>query len=549
MTFEKIWETDNPPSRRWPLYTRGNVGEVFPEVVLPFTWDLIGKSAEDGWRDSFARLGLLMPGDFPDDESMIILSVFGGYCYINASFVRLLGVRAPGGDVAVIDQMFFGNSDAPDYEQRDGDKNMRSTLKLTGSVLKALGTKALPTLEDDKVRVERFAARYPGDDASNEDLLAYCRSFAPFFRTLFGRHIDNTFADALVSGALSDLVAKAGKEHLLVAILGGIGEVESAAPANAMWALSRRDASEPGWQADFDAFIAEFGTRGPNEWDIGSDPWAFRPEMAVAAIDAMRAVDDDKSPANNHHQLVSEREAAVAEVRGALNPIDRFQFNKALAATMVYSQGRERSKTTVIKALHSVRVAQRVLHERAAAAGGVAERWKSCLLNVDEFASYLDAPADFLDLIGERAELHERLSRLVPPFIVEGEVPPIDTWQSRSSSADTAIAGAQLEGIPGCPGVATGRARVVLDAGDPRGLGPGDVLIAPITDPSWTPLFLAAEAVVVDVGAIMSHAVIVSRELGIPCVVSAEGATLSIPDGALVEVDGNTGLVKVLEVP
>ena len=89
---------------------------------------------------------------------------------------------------------------------------------------------------------------------------------------------------------------------------------------------------------------------------------------------------------------------------------------------------------------------------------------------------------------------------------------------------------------------------MVLDPGDPVGLGPGDVLVAPITDPSWTPLFLAAEAVVVDVGATMSHAVIVSRELGIPCVVSAVGATQRITDGALVEVDGSAGTVTVLGV-
>ena len=102
-TFEKIWETDNPPSVKWPLYTRGNVGEVFPEVVLPFTWDLIGQAAEDGWREAFVRMGLVADGDFDDSEPMTILSVFGGYCYINASYVRMLGVRAPGGDVATID--------------------------------------------------------------------------------------------------------------------------------------------------------------------------------------------------------------------------------------------------------------------------------------------------------------------------------------------------------------------------------------------------------------------------------------------------------------
>jgi rifampicin phosphotransferase len=106
--------------------------------------------------------------------------------------------------------------------------------------------------------------------------------------------------------------------------------------------------------------------------------------------------------------------------------------------------------------------------------------------------------------------------------------------------------GGSLQGMPGCPGVAEGRARVVLDSNDPTALDPGDVLVAPITDPSWTPLFVPAAAVVVDVGAPLSHAVIVSRELGIPCVVSATGATRAIPDGAIVRVDGGTGVVTVI---
>jgi pyruvate,water dikinase len=75
------------------------------------------------------------------------------------------------------------------------------------------------------------------------------------------------------------------------------------------------------------------------------------------------------------------------------------------------------------------------------------------------------------------------------------------------------------------------------------------VLIAPLTDPAWTPLFVPVEAIVVDVGGQMSHAVIVSRELGRPCVVAATGATTRIPDGALVRVDGSAGTVTVVEDP
>ena len=550
MTFTKIWETDNPPSRKWPLYTRGNVGEVFPEVVLPLTWSLLGGAAERGWREAFVRMGLVADGDLPPDEDMIILGVFGGYCYINASYVRILGVRAPGGAVENIDALFFGESDAPDYRKRPGDANLRASFRLGRTVLRLLRTKAIPELRNDQVEVDRFVARHPGDDASDQSLLAYIDDFEPLFQHLFFRHIDNTFSNALVSGALNDLVTKTGKADLLVSVLAGIGDVESSAPAAAMWRLSRIDPDSDEYAAGFDRFIAEHGTRGPNEWDLGSDPWDFNPAAATAAIDAMRAADDSHDPAHQAVRLAAEREQAIAEIRAELNPIDRFQFDKALAATTLYSQARERSKTTVIKAIHAVRRAQRTLAERAAERGGAPAdgggRMHSCVLNRDEFEQYLSDPAPWADVIAERVELHERLSGLIPPFIIEGTVPPIDEWEPRDAGGERLSSGAKLSGIAGCPGIARGRARVVLDPADPSGLGPGDVLVAPITDPSWTPLFLAAEAVVVDVGATMSHAVIVSRELGIPCVVSAVGATTSIPDGAEIEVDGNAGTVTVL---
>jgi rifampicin phosphotransferase len=92
-------------------------------------------------------------------------------------------------------------------------------------------------------------------------------------------------------------------------------------------------------------------------------------------------------------------------------------------------------------------------------------------------------------------------------------------------------------------GVASGRARIITDPSDPRGIEPGEILVAPLTDPAWTPLFLAAAAVVVDVGALQSHAAIVARELGVPAVVSVEGASQQIRDGDLLHVDGDRGVV------
>ena len=129
-------------------------------------------------------------------------------------------------------------------------------------------------------------------------------------------------------------------------------------------------------------------------------------------------------------------------------------------------------------------------------------------------------------------------------------VPPPLTWPLRGdpSPAASLAVGDSITGIGGCAGVAVGRARVVTDPGEPGDLGPGDVLIAPLTDPAWTPLFVPVEAIVVDVGGQMSHAVIVSRELGRPCVVAATDATRRIPDGAMVSDDGNAGTVTVLDL-
>jgi pyruvate,water dikinase len=301
-------------------------------------------------------------------------------------------------------------------------------------------------------------------------------------------------------------------------------------------------------------FLERHGSRGPNEWDIAADPWELKPERVLAAIGAMRSASDDHDPHAQRDRLATERAAATETVRAVLNPVDRWLFNRALAATTLFSQARERSKTTVIRALHSIRLAHRTLAERISAwpGGGGLSAFDTCLLTGEDLAEVVaieSVPDHLLAAIAERRGRYEHLSSLVPPFIFEGEISPPDDWAAAGAAAVAATVGTTLQGIAGCPGVARGRARVITDPGEPGNLGPGDVLIAPITDPSWTPLFLAAEAVVVDMGATMSHAVIVSRELGIPCVVSAVGATSSIPDGAIVDVDGNAGTVTVVELP
>jgi pyruvate,water dikinase len=100
-----------------------------------------------------------------------------------------------------------------------------------------------------------------------------------------------------------------------------------------------------------------------------------------------------------------------------------------------------------------------------------------------------------------------------------------------------------LHGAPASPGVATGAVRVVRDLADAGRLQPGEVLVAPLTTPAWTPLFRIAAGVVTDVGNAMSHTSIVAREYGIPSVVGCGDATARLIDGERVTVDGAAGTV------
>jgi rifampicin phosphotransferase len=106
-----------------------------------------------------------------------------------------------------------------------------------------------------------------------------------------------------------------------------------------------------------------------------------------------------------------------------------------------------------------------------------------------------------------------------------------------------------VAGTPGSPGVAEGPVRVVRDAAAFGSLRPGEVLVAPYTNPSWTPLFRRAAAVVVDTGAAMSHAAIVAREYGVPAVMGTGDGTRRLGDGQWVRVDGSRGRVLSVSAP
>jgi phosphohistidine swiveling domain-containing protein len=142
--------------------------------------------------------------------------------------------------------------------------------------------------------------------------------------------------------------------------------------------------------------------------------------------------------------------------------------------------------------------------------------------------------------VAERREAYQQelKRRHVPRLLLS------DGTEPEAVAAEAARPDGALAGSPASTGTVTGRARVVLD---PVGahLEPGEILVAPSTDPGWTPLFLTAGGLVMEMGGSNSHGAVVAREYGIPAVVGVPEATHKIETGQLITVDGAAGLVSL----
>ena len=579
------WLVETDLSEEFDFYTRANIGEVFPDPVSPFSFSYFQNEnglggAEMGFRNAYYRIGVMTPEELPTDQC-VFLGVTGGYGYLNATALRMLGHRAPGMTADDIDSSFFGDAPGvPEFVVKPGFDRPDLTEKIGATFGWVLTTPDLPDVLEHEREMNELRANRPDLSAmSDQELLDYALDTADeHFEKLFTEHIFISFLATLPIGIITAVCEAVGKPEATLKLLAGLGDVESAAPSMAMWDLGRRVTGSPALTSifdegnsgldarlrasddtdvkafvdAFDEFLFAYGCRGPNEWEARSPTWETEPDLALAAIDRMRLSKESQAPQLHNDEKRAEREALGAEIAAMVegDPETHGQFIAALNSATVFMPGRERTKTNNIKLVHELRMALHELGHRRVAAGTFHKHNDFGLLTRPELKEEVANPGTYTDQLADREQLLEDVTALQEPFLFHGGRPDMSTYPRRDAVEITlAENGEVLQGVPGCPGQYEGIARVVTDSHDPTALDPGDILVAPITDPSWTPLFVPAGGVVVDVGAPLSHAIIVSRELGIPCVVSATDATKRIPDGATISVDGDTGAVTVISLP
>ena len=308
--------------------------------------------------------------------------------------------------------------------------------------------------------------------------------------------------------------------------------------------LLRQEPEANNFMHQVDQFLAIHGHRTLKEFEINSVRWEEDPTPIIAMIRNYLQAEVD--PTQSEQSVVAERRKFATEIKAGLEQkfleksfglrwrIIEFLRHRA----KYFIRLRENSRFFHIMAFYAVR--KKVLKVEAALLEANKLKckddiyylfWKEITALEKGEISWLDVE----DRIRERRMEHIRLSKITPP----------KTFGLPSLQTDE-ISGDQIRGQGASPGEYEGIARVVMDPGTDAEIHPGEILIAPYTDPAWTPLFLTANAAVVEVGSYLSHAGTIAREYGMPCVVDAANCTERIQSGDRIRVNGSAGTVTLL---
>jgi phosphohistidine swiveling domain-containing protein len=294
-------------------------------------------------------------------------------------------------------------------------------------------------------------------------------------------------------------------------------------------------------------FLSRYGNRGASEIDASRPRWRDDPSLLLRVITGGLSANEAGAHRRHHQAQIVAGEAAARRLeeaagRGLGGPWRRRLVRRLARVARIGLGLREHPKFIIVQVLGMVRAEVLAAGDLLTERGQLADPRGVWHLGFDELAAALtDATIDVRELVTARAADFRRDQLRKPPIVIssDGEIPTLG-----GERAD--LPAGALAGTAASIGVVEGIARVVTDP-DREVLHAGEILVAPFTDPGWTPLFVHAVGLVTEVGGMMTHGAVVAREYGIPAVVSVASAVTRIKTGQRIRVDGTRGFVQILE--
>jgi pyruvate,water dikinase len=306
-----------------------------------------------------------------------------------------------------------------------------------------------------------------------------------------------------------------------------------------MWDLAHE-------KLDRATFLLRHGFHGPDEGQMTSRVWREDTAPLDSQLRRFAGLGPDQHPSVAEQRQVEIREAAEAELLAAVGRLKAPGAKLVLRIARTLIPLREIGKANYTQCLDGARLAARVIGRELVATGRRDDAEDVFGLTYAELTA-ARLPDDLRSLAAERATIRADYltTDLAEKWTGAPQRIPLATADCADDGAatDKPITG---EGVGG--GAVTGRARVVIDPATEE-LEPGEILVCRSTDPGWTSLFHLAGGVAVDMGGTMSHAAIIARELGIPCLTCTVDGTRRVRTGDLVRLDGDAGSLEILERP
>ena len=567
--FRTDWDTAANPL--YDVWTTTNGGEVIPGVLSPFTatyyneLDARSLSALMKPYASGKRVKIFKPpvGNF--------FGITAGRLTLNVGFsVAAMSCLNREIAAAMAGQFFQGSDDALRYLVTAPEAEVAATMVTVTAEREAAES------ESREAQENLYADRLSGQGSVDRALplkAAWKRfnDLIPSTIELLNRHLMVSTAAGEMSVRLAGVIAAGGGDPgAIVGLCSGLGQVESSLPALRLYDLAvvaRRYASvkkvllsgdtaaviaalaapsDKGWEAfvdEFDEFIHRYGFRVQGEADPTVADWGENPTFVISQVRSMMNLKPNESPAAHQKSAAASRGKLEKSVRAGLDADFRPAFDTALVEAQRFTAMRELTKAVWVLGMRRLRPPLLAVADGLVAASNIADADDMLYLTYREVDALVKGkPEDGIaSLIAERRKQRKEAEDYTLPDAWVGSVVPTKRAE--------VVATTSLTGLGVSGGVATGRARIIMntEAAFEREIDQGDILVAPFTDTPWTPLFIPAAAIVVETGGMLSHAATVAREFGIPCVVLVYDATRIIGEGDTVKVDGAAGTVEIVK--
>ena len=526
------------------LWTNTNVGEAIPDVMTPATWSMV----QVFLHDAMATASI---------PPFVGYGRIGGRIYLNVSVMKTLS-----GAFGVPEKRFRDLTEEV-FGRLPDDLEIPPVQAPRLAILRGVLPMAVHVLGEarrDKKIMNRYLADHPRRCEQRRAEITATTS-ADELAQLWTDVLDPEFnrvswmlsAATRSSGAsfvttrkrLQRLVGDAAANALTAGLGAQAGQLASLGLLDGLDQLARAE-------IDRETFNQRYGHRGPHEFEISTPRPAEDPHWIDQQLEA-------GAPAGYRQLLATQqaaRDAAWAELERR-HPWHARVLHRQLAHWAEISRDRERARTEVIRYFW-------VLRAFALRAGDLTALGEDIFfLEGQEIIRALQGETLSPRLIGDRRAAYQAYCSLPTyPALIRGPFDPyrwaanpnrrIDRYvlDSQASSSrprrPSAGTGTAISGFPGSSGIVEAPVRVLADAADGSAFKSGEVLVTTVTNVGWTPLFPRAAAVITDVGAPLSHAAIVARELGIPAVVGCGDATMRLKTGDRVRVDGTAGTVELL---